>query len=157
MTKKKLNLKQVRWAQILAIYNFEIFYRSNNKNFTNDSSRRSDYEKISLLKITLLSMLQNKLTLLSNEKSLTQSELENSIKLTFVLQLTKMSIRFDAEFKKLIRNRRNILTELVFIFKLIDIQIVILKKVINDVSDDFYKKSKRFMKSLIKKLQTRNQ
>ena len=42
-------------------------------------------------------------------------------------------------------------------FKLIDIQIVISKKIINDVSDDFYEKSKRFMKFLIKKLQARNQ
>ena len=41
-------------------------------------------------------------------------------------------------------------------FKLIDIQIVISRKVINDVPDDFYEKSKRFMKFLIKKLQTRN-
>ena len=42
-------------------------------------------------------------------------------------------------------------------FKLIDIQIVISRKVINDVSDDSYEKSKRFMKFLIKKLQTKNQ
>ena len=68
-----------------------------------------------------------------------------------------MSIKFDAELAKLTRNRRNILTELVFMFKLIDIQIVISKKVINDVFDDFYEKSKRFMKFLIKKLQTRDQ
>ena len=42
-------------------------------------------------------------------------------------------------------------------FKLIDIQIVISRKVINDVSDNFYEKSKRFMKFLIKELQTRDQ
>ena len=41
-------------------------------------------------------------------------------------------------------------------FKLIGIQIVISRKVINDVSDDFYEKSKKFMKSLIKKLQARD-
>ena len=68
-----------------------------------------------------------------------------------------MSIRFDVELVKLARNRRNILIELVLMFKLINIQIVISKKVINDVSDDFYKISKRFMKSLIKELQTRDQ
>ena len=68
-----------------------------------------------------------------------------------------MSIKFDAKLAKLTRNRRNILAELVFIFKLIDIQIVILKKIINDVSDDSYEKSKRFMKFLIKKLQARDQ
>ena len=56
--------------QILATYDFKIFHRSNNKNFANDSSRRFDYEKVSLLKITLLSTLQNKLMLLLNKKSL---------------------------------------------------------------------------------------
>ena len=50
------------------------------------------------------------------------------------------------------RNRRNILTELAFMFELIDIQIVISRKIINDVLDNFYKKSKRFMKFLIKEL-----
>ena len=85
ITKKKLNSKQVRWAQILATYDFKIFHRSNNKNPANNPSRRSDYKKISSLKITLLSTLQNKLTLLSNEKSLTQNERKNSIELTPVL------------------------------------------------------------------------
>ena len=42
-------------------------------------------------------------------------------------------------------------------FKLIDIQIIIFRKVINDISDDFYKKSLKLMKFLIKKLQTKNQ
>ena len=37
-------------------------------------------------------------------------------------------------------------------FKLTDIQIVISKKIINDVLDGSYEKSKRFMKFLIKKL-----
>ena len=101
-------------------------------------------------------MLQNKLTLLLNKESLTQNEQKNLIKLIFVLQLAEMSIKFDAKLTKLTRNRRNILTELVFMFELIDIQIVILKKIINDVFDNFYKESKKFMKFLIKKLQTRN-
>ena len=57
MTKKRLNSRQVRWTQILAVYDFEIFYCSNNKNSANDSSRRFDYKKISSLKITLLSTL----------------------------------------------------------------------------------------------------
>ena len=61
-----------------------------------------------------------------------------------------MSIRFDAELAKLTRNRRNILAELILMFKLIDIQIVISKKIINDFLNDFYKESKRFMKFLIK-------
>ena len=121
MTKKELNLRQVRWAQILTIYDFEIFHCSNNKNSADDPSKRLDYKRISSLKITLLSTLQNKLTLSSNEKSLTQSERKNSVELILVLQLAKMSIKFDTKFAKLTRNRRNILTELAFMFKLIDI------------------------------------
>ena len=100
--------------------------------------------------------MQNKLILSLNEKSLTQNRRKNSVKLIFVLQLAEMSIKFDAELAKLTRNRRNILVKLALMFKLINIQIVISKKVINDVSDDFYKKSKKFMKFLIKKLQARN-
>ena len=67
-----------------------------------------------------------------------------------------MSIKFNAKLAKLMRNRRDILTEFILMLKLIDIQIVISKKVINDISDNFYKKSKRFMKFLIKELQARN-
>ena len=63
-----------------------------------------------------------------------------------------MSIKFDAEFTKLTRNRRNKLTELTFIFKLIDIQIVISKKIINEVFDNFYKETKKLIKFLVKKL-----
>ena len=157
MTKKELNTKQVRWTQILAAYDFEIFYRSSNKNSANDPLRRSDYEKISSLKILLLSTLQNKLTLSSNEESLTQSERENSIELILVLQLAEVSIRFDAKLVKLTRNRQNILIRLTLILKLIDIQIVISRKIINDVFNDSYKEPKRFMKSLIRKLQARDQ
>ena len=157
ITKKELKSRQTRWAQILAIYDFKIFYRSDNKNSANDSLRWFDYKKILSLKITLLSTLQNKLTLLSNEKSLTQNERKNSIELTFVLQLVEILIRSNAKLAKLTRNRRDILTELTLMFKLIDIQIVISRKVINDVFDNFYKKSKKFIKFLIKELQTRNQ
>ena len=87
-------------------------------------------------------MLQNKLTLSLNEKSLTLNERKNSIKLILVLQLTKMSIKFDAKLAKLTRNKRQILTKLASIFKLIDIQVIISRKIINDVFDNFYKKSK---------------
>ena len=157
MMKKELSSKHARWAQILAVYDFKIFHRSSNKNFANDPSRQFDYKKILSLKIILLLTLQNKLTLSSDEKSLTQNEWKNSIELIIVLQLIRMSIKFDTEFTKLTRNRRNILIELAFMFKLIDIQIVISRKVINDVFDNFYKELKRFMKFLIKELQTRNQ
>ena len=67
-----------------------------------------------------------------------------------------MSIKFDIELAKLTQNGRNILTKLILIFKLIDIQIVISKEVINDVFDDFYKKSKKFIKFLIEEFQTRD-
>ena len=157
MTKKKLNFKQTRWTQILIVYNFEIFHRSNDKNSANKSSRRFDYEKISSLNTKLLLMLQNKLTLSSNEKSLTQNERKNSIELTFVLQLTEMSININTKLVELTRNRRKILTKLISMFKLIDIQIVIFRKVINNIFDDFYEKSLKSMKFLIKKLQTKNQ
>ena len=157
MTKKKLNFKQTRWAQILIVYNFKIFYCSNDKNSANELLRRFNYEKISSLNIKLLSTLQNKLMLSLNEKSLTQNERKNSIELTFVLQLTEVSININAKLAKLTRNRREILTKLISMFKLIDIQIVIFRKVINDIFDDFYKKLLKLMKFLIKKLQTKNQ
>ena len=46
--------------------------------------------------------------------------------------------------------------KLASIFKMIEIQIIILRKIINNFSDDLYKKLKKFIKFLIKKLQTRN-
>ena len=46
-------------------------------------------------------MLQNKLTLLSNEKSLMQSDRKNSIELIFVLQLAEVSINIDAKLVEL--------------------------------------------------------
>ena len=85
MTKKKLNFKQVRWAQILIVYDFKIFHRSNVKNSANELLRRFDYEKISSLNIKLLLMLQNKLTLSSDEKLLTQNKRKNSVELIFIL------------------------------------------------------------------------
>ena len=100
--------------------------------------------------------MQNKLTLSSSEESLTQSERKDSVELTFVLQLTEVSIKSDAKLAKLTRNRRDILTKLTLMFKLTGIQIVIPKKIINDVPDDLYEEPKRFMKFLIKKLQARN-
>ena len=68
-----------------------------------------------------------------------------------------MLINIDAKLVELTRNRRKILTKLISMFKLIDIQIVIFRKVINDIFDDFYKKSLRSMKFLIKKFQIKNQ
>ena len=91
-----------------------------------------------------------------DEESLTQSDRKNSVELMFVLQLTEMSISIDAKLVELTRNRRKILAELISMFKLIDIQIIISRKIINDIFDDFYEKSLKLIKFLIKKLQTRN-
>ena len=68
-----------------------------------------------------------------------------------------MLINVDAELIKLTRNKRKILTELISMFKLIDIRIVIFQKVINNIFGNVYKKSLKSMKFLIKELQIRNQ
>ena len=86
-----------------------------------------------------------------------QSDRKNSVELIFVLQLTKMLINIDTELVELTRNRRKILTELISMFKLINIQIVISRKIINDIFDDLYEKSLKSTKFLIKKLQIKNQ
>ena len=151
-----MNFKRIYWTQILTVYNFKIFHHLNDKNSTNKLSRQFNYEKISSLNIKLLLMLQNKLTLSLNEKSLTQNKRKNSIELIFVLQLTEISINIDAKLVELIRNKRKILTKLASMFKLIDIQIVIFRKVINDIFDNFFKKSLKSMKFLIKEFQTKN-
>ena len=76
MKQKKLNFKQVRWTLTLIIYDFEIFYRFDKINSTNESLKRFDYEKISSLNIRLLLTLQNKLTLslIKIKISMTQSK-----------------------------------------------------------------------------------
>ena len=68
-----------------------------------------------------------------------------------------MLISINAKLVKLTQNKRKILVEVISMFKLTDIQIVIFRKVINDISDNFYKKLLKSIKFLIKKLQTRNQ
>ena len=87
-----------------------------------------------------------------NEESLSQSDQKNSVELIFVLSLAEMLINIDAELVELTRSKRKILAELISMFKLIDIQIVIFRKVNNDISDDLYEKSLKSMKFLIKKL-----
>ena len=77
-----------------------------------------------------MSTLQNKLTLSLNEKSLTQNDRKNSVKLILVLQLTEMLINIDAKLIKLTRNKRKILTELISMFKLTNIQIIIFEKLL---------------------------
>ena len=63
-----------------------------------------------------------------------------------------MLINIDAKLVELTQNKRKILTKLTSMFKLINIQIVIFRKIINDIFDDFYEKSLKLMKFLIKKL-----
>ena len=58
----------------LIVYNFEIFYRFNKINSTNESSKRFDYKKISLFNIRLLLTLQNKLTLSLLKNLITQNK-----------------------------------------------------------------------------------
>ena len=62
-----------------------------------------------------------------------------------------MLINIDAKFVELTQNKRKILSELISMFKLINIQIIISRKVINNVSNNFYKESLKSMKFLIKK------
>ena len=67
-----------------------------------------------------------------------------------------MLINIDAKLVELTRNKRKILTKLISMFKLINIQIVNFRKVINDIFENFYEKLLRLMKFLIKKLQIRD-
>ena len=157
MTKKKLNSRQARWAQVLAAYDFEIFHRPGAKNPADGPSRRPDYEGASPLNTKLLPTLQNKLALSSGEESLAQSGRKNPVELAPVLQLAGVSTSTDAELVELARNRREVLAGLAPMFKLADIQVVIPRKVINDIPDGPYKKPLRSMKSLIKELQARDQ
>ena len=63
-----------------------------------------------------------------------------------------MLINIDAELVEPIRNKRKILAELISMFKLINIEIVIFQKIINNIFDNLYEKSLKLMKFLIKKL-----
>ena len=138
----------------LIVYDFEIFHRSKIKNSTNESSRRSNYEEISSLNIKLLSTLQNKLALSSSEESLTQNEREKSNALIF-----KSNVLIDVTIvneRTLSQNKRELLEDLVSMFQLVEVQIVISRKKIRDMSKKFYEKSQKLMKFLIKNFQTKN-
>ena len=67
-----------------------------------------------------------------------------------------MLINIDAKLVKLTRNKRKILTKLISMFKLIDIQIIIFRKITNDIFNDFYKKLLKLMKFLLKKFQIKD-
>ena len=82
----------------------------------NESSRRLDYEKISSLNIKLLSTLQNKLTLLLNEDSLTQSERKKSIDSAFVYQLINIQVDVIDKRHMLSQSKQKILKNLISMF-----------------------------------------
>ena len=88
MKQSELNVKQARWALKLAAYDFEIHHRVDKNNSTNESSRRLDYEKISLNNIILLSTLQNKLLLTNKELSLKRRNSTNVDSLSIINVVT---------------------------------------------------------------------
>ena len=103
---KKLNQRQIRWALILIVYDFEIFHKSRKTNFVNESSRRLNYEKTSTLNIKFLSSLQNKLTLSKNIRDFLKIfndafEITNVRKLNFALNAKKLKKMFENATMKL--------------------------------------------------------
>jgi hypothetical protein len=82
---------------------------------TNRSSKRLNYEKISSLNTRLLLTLQNKLALLFNKNSLTQSRQETLINLTLVFQ-NKLALLFDE--KSLTQSEQETLDTLALVLQL---------------------------------------
>ena len=150
---KKLNSWQTRWIIKLIVYDFEIFHRFDFKNFANESFKRFDYENVCFLNTKLLSTLQNKLTLTIDDESLSQNKRKKTF---FDYILTNVQFNVVDEFAESSQNKRKILIELIFVFQLIEIQIVIFRKIVNDVFEIFYEKSQKFMKFLLKNLQIEN-
>ena len=105
------------------------------------------------MNIKLLSTLQNKLTLIIDDESLSQNKRKKTF---FDYILTNVQFNVVDEFAESSQNKRKILIELIFVFQLIKIQIVIFRKIVNDVFEIFYKKSQKFMKFLLKNLQIEN-
>ena len=152
MKQKKLNFKQVCWTLTLTIYNFEIFHRSNKINSTNESSKRFDYEKISLLNIRLLLTLQNKLTLSLLKNSITQNKRKMS------MNLISKSLIYTSNVVKIICNetssqniKKQIQINFASMFQLTNVAIIISKINVKIISKKSYKKSQKSMKFLIKK------
>ena len=158
---KKLNFKQVRWTLTLIAFDFEIFYRFNKINSTNDSSRRFDYEKTSLNKITLLLTLQNKL-ILSNINNLlsliSQNKRENSNNLNFkLISILTLNVVKVVNGKTLSQNiKKQLQINFVLIFQLTNVLIIISRKNVKALSKKTYEKSIKSIKFLIQKFQTTN-
>ncbi len=81
-------------------------------------SKRLDYKKVLLLNIILLSILQNKLTLLFDKNILAQNKQKVSINLIFVFQ-NKLALSFDE--KLLAQNKQKMLVNLALILQLVEI------------------------------------
>ena len=113
MKQKKFNLRQIRWILKLTIYDFEIFHRSNKINSIDESSKCSNYEKISSLNIKLLSTLQNKFALSIREQI-------NSRNLNFVSNIAT-NIQLIEKNNVRATNRREMLENLNSLFQLIKI------------------------------------
>ena len=101
MKQKKLNQRQVRWALTLTVYDFEIFHKSERTNFTDESSRRSDYKETSTLNIKLLSSLQNKLALSISMRN-SERIFNDAFELTNVSKLE--SVLNARDFMKMLEN-----------------------------------------------------
>ena len=140
-----MNQRQTRWIIKLIVYNFKIFHRFDFKNFANELFKRFDYKEICSLNIKLLSILQNKLTLIINNNSLSQNKRKK-----------RFSIIIDDKFENLSQSKRKFLIKLVFVFQLIETQIVVFRKIVNDVFEFFYKKSPKLLKFVLKNLQIEN-
>ena len=142
MKQKKLNFKQVRWALTLIVYNFEIFYRSNKINSTNESSKRFDYEKISSLNIRLLSTLQNKLTLSLLKNSITQNKRKMSKNLIFESSIYTSNVVKIVRDKTSSQNiKKQIQINFASMFQLTNVTIIISKKNVKIISKKSYEKS----------------
>ena len=70
----------------MIVYDFEIFYKSKKTNFVNESSKRLNYEKTSILNIKLLSLLQSKFTLSKNMRDFSKI-FDDTFKITNVRKL----------------------------------------------------------------------
>ena len=84
----------------MTVYDFKIFHKSKKTNFANESSRRSNYKKISTLNIKLLSSLQNKLALSKNMRNFSKIfddvfEITNVQKFEFALSARNSKKMFE--------------------------------------------------------------
>ncbi len=90
---KKLNVRQMRWTEKLAAFDFHIKYRRDKLNFANASSRRLDIMKSNNSKKNndyFLFTLQNKLC---NQKC--QSELLENEEVSTVIKLAALTMQLN--------------------------------------------------------------